>query len=95
MDNKIDDGFRIHGGKENDGDSIQQSRCDIIDQKSHSPHTNKTHCVQHHFVQEQVENGEVRFEYCLTEHMVVDVLTKALSKERHYKLINMFGLETS
>jgi len=27
--------------------------------------------------------------------MVADVLTKALSKERHHKLINMFGLETS
>ncbi len=26
---------------------------------------------------------------------VADVLTKALSKERHHKLINMFGLETS
>jgi hypothetical protein len=51
--------------------------------------------VQHHFVQERIENGEVRFEYCPTEHMVVDVLTKALSKERHHKLINMFGLETS
>jgi len=51
--------------------------------------------VQHHFVRERVENEEVRFEYCLTEHRVVDVLTKALSKERHHKLINMFGLETS
>jgi lipoate-protein ligase A len=51
--------------------------------------------VQHHFVRERVENGEVRFEYCPTEHPVADVLTKALSKERHHKLINMFGLETS
>jgi len=23
MDNKIDDGFKIHGGEENDGDSMQ------------------------------------------------------------------------
>jgi hypothetical protein len=43
MDNKIDDGSRIHGGEENDGDSMRQSRCDIIDQESHAPHTNKTH----------------------------------------------------
>jgi hypothetical protein len=27
--------------------------------------------------------------------MVVDVLTKALFKEQHHKLINMFGLEIS
>jgi aspartate carbamoyltransferase regulatory subunit len=39
--------------------------------------------VQHHFVRERVENGKVRFEYCPMEHMVADVLTKALSKERH------------
>jgi hypothetical protein len=35
------------------------------------------------------------FEYCSTEEMVADVLIKTLPKERHYKLINMFGLETS
>jgi hypothetical protein len=29
------------------------------------------------------------------EHMVADVLTKALSKEWHHKLIKIFGLETS
>jgi len=51
--------------------------------------------VQHHFVRQRVENGKVRFEYCPMEHMVADVLTKALSKERYHKLINMFGLETS
>jgi hypothetical protein len=43
MDNKIDDGFRIHGREKVDGDLMQQSRCDIIDQESHSPRTNKTH----------------------------------------------------
>jgi hypothetical protein len=51
--------------------------------------------VQHHFVRERVENGEVTFEYCSTKDMVVDVLTKALSKERHNKLITMFRLKTS
>jgi hypothetical protein len=51
--------------------------------------------MQHHFVQERVKNGEISFEYCSTEDMVVDVITKALSKERHNKLITMFGLKTS
>ncbi len=51
--------------------------------------------VQHHFVRDRVENGEVTFKYCSMEEMVADVLTKALPKERCYKLINMFGLKTS
>jgi hypothetical protein len=51
--------------------------------------------VQHHFVREQVENGEVMFKYCSMEDMVADVLTKGLSKEGHNKLITMFGLKTS
>ncbi len=95
MDNKIVDRFRIHGGEESDCDSMRQSRCNILT-KNPIHHIRTKHIdVQHHFVREQVENGEVRFEYCPTEHMVADVLTKALSKERHHKLINMFGLETS
>jgi lipoate-protein ligase A len=75
-------------------------RCDnqgvISLTKNPTHHAQTKHIdVQHHFVRERVENGEVRFEYCVTEHMVADVLIKALSKERRHKLINMFGLETS
>jgi hypothetical protein len=75
-------------------------RCDnqgaISLTKNPTQHVQTKHIdVQHHFVREQVENGEVTFEYCSTEDMVVDVLTKALSKERHNKLITMFRLETS
>ncbi len=75
-------------------------RCDnqgaISLTKNPTQHARKKHIdVQHHFVREWVENGEVTFEYCSTKEMVADVLTKALPKERHYKLISMFGLETS
>jgi hypothetical protein len=73
-------------------------RCDnqgaISLTKNPTHHTRTKHIdVQHHFVLAWVENGEVWFEYCPTEHMVADVLTKALSKEWHHKLINMFRLE--
>jgi predicted lipase len=37
--------------------------------------------VQHHFVQKQIENGKIMFEYCSTGDMVVNVFTKALPKE--------------
>jgi predicted lipase len=37
--------------------------------------------VQHDFVREQIENGKVTFEYCLTKDIMADVLRKALPKE--------------
>jgi hypothetical protein len=75
-------------------------RCDnqgaISLTKNPTQHVQTKHIdVQHHFVRERVENGKITFEYCSTEDMVVDMLTKPLSKERHNKLITMFGLETS
>ncbi len=80
MDNKIDDGFRIHGEKK-----MMVIRCDnqgaISLTKNPTHHARTKHIdVQHHFVRKRIENGEVRFEYCPTEHMVADVFTKALSK---------------
>ncbi len=75
-------------------------RCDnqgaISLTKNPTQHAQTKHIdVQHDFLRKQVENGEIRFEYCPMEHMVADVFTKAVSKEQHHKLINMFRLETS
>lgn len=43
--------------------------------------------VQHHFVREKVERRIIGSEYCPTELMVEDMLTKALAKDQHEKLI--------
>jgi hypothetical protein len=52
--------------------------------------------VQHHFVRKWVENGKLMFDYCSMEDIVADVLTKALSKYQHNKLIrSMFKLKIS
>jgi ribosome-interacting GTPase 1 len=61
-------------------------RCDnqgaISLTKNPTQHVRTKHIdVQHHFVQERVENGEVIFEYSSTEDMVADVLMKTLLKE--------------
>jgi transposase InsO family protein len=48
--------------------------------------------VQHHFIREKLEDGEVSLWYCPTEDMVADVLTKALAKVRHEKLTKAMGL---
>jgi kynurenine formamidase len=49
--------------------------------------------VQHHFICEKLESGEINLEYCPTEDMVVDVLTKALAKDRHQQLAKEMGLQ--
>ena len=49
--------------------------------------------IQYHFVRECVENGDIKLEYCPTADMVADALTKALPKERHWKLLEKMGMK--
>ena len=63
---------------------------------AHNPeyHVRTKHIdIQYHFVREQVEKGEIELVYCPTEEMVADQMTKALAKERHWKLCSLMGLE--
>jgi hypothetical protein len=48
--------------------------------------------IQYHFVRNRVENGSTKLEYCPTEEMAADGLTKALRPERHWKLARMMGM---
>ena len=49
--------------------------------------------IQYHFVRDCVEDGRLHLEYCPTEDMVADGLTKALGPEEHRKLAKMMGME--
>jgi hypothetical protein len=51
--------------------------------------------IQYHFIIECVEDGVIDLEYCSTKDMVADVLTKPLTRERHWQLISQMGMETS
>jgi hypothetical protein len=50
--------------------------------------------VQHHFIREKIEDGVIELRYCPTEHMVADVLTKALGRVRHVMLSKAMRLES-
>jgi hypothetical protein len=62
--------------------------------KNPTHHSRTKHIdVQHHFIREKLESGEISLEYCPTEDMVADVLTKALAKDRHQRLSKAMGLQ--
>jgi hypothetical protein len=48
--------------------------------------------VQHHFVREKVARGAIILEFCPTEDMLANVLTKALARERHERLTSNMGI---
>jgi transposase InsO family protein len=61
--------------------------------KNPTHHSRTKHIdVQYHFIREKLELGVIHLEYCPTEHMVADVLTKGLCRDRHQRLVIAFGL---
>ena len=65
----------------------------ILLAKNPTHHSRTKHIdVQHHFIREKLDGGEICLEYCPTQDMVADVLTKALAKERHQMLTKEMGL---
>jgi hypothetical protein len=51
--------------------------------------------IRHHFVREQVAAGTVTLQYVPTENMAADILTKALSRDKHMLLLHMLGLRSA
>jgi len=61
--------------------------------KNPTHHSRTKHIdVQHHFIREKMENGVISMEYCPTELMLADALTKGLAKIRHKDLVRSMGL---
>jgi hypothetical protein len=48
--------------------------------------------VTHHFVRERVARGEVKVEYCPSQDMLADMMTKALPKPQHVDHCKRIGL---
>jgi hypothetical protein len=48
--------------------------------------------VRYHFVRDCVEAGEVRFQYCATENMLAEVLTKPLPEGKFQEWRLLMGV---
>ena len=48
--------------------------------------------IKYHFIREQVKDGTVKLNYCPTEEMTADILTKDLSQDQFVKLRRMTGM---
>jgi hypothetical protein len=61
--------------------------------KNPTHHSRTKHIdIQYHFIREKIEDEVIELQYCPSQHMVADVLTKALPKVRHKLLSEEMGL---
>lgn len=51
--------------------------------------------IRHHFVREVVESGQVVLGHVASDEMPADVLTKALTKPKHVRCVELLGLMMS
>jgi hypothetical protein len=49
--------------------------------------------VQHHSIRKKIENKVLELEYCPTQYIIADIVTKALAKDRRELLSEIMGLE--
>ena len=48
--------------------------------------------IKYHYTRDLINSGEIRLEYCPTEDMVADMLTKAVSQDRLNRLKQICGM---
>ena len=51
--------------------------------------------IRHHFIRDSVEVGDIELQYCATNDMVADVLTKALARDKHEQHNDTLGVRHS
>jgi hypothetical protein len=51
--------------------------------------------VQLQFVRSSIENGTIKLQYCPTDVMLADIMTKALARDKHATLRGLIGMEST
>lgn len=49
--------------------------------------------IQHHYIREVVSSQEIQLQYCSTQKMAADVLTKSLARDKHQHFVQLLGLQ--
>ena len=71
----------------------RQPVCDVNCKESTTiPWSYKHIGIKHHYTWDLINSGEIRLEYCRTEDMVADMLTKAISQVRLNRLKQVCGM---
>ena len=48
--------------------------------------------IKYHFIRDETKKGTINVQYCRTDDMIVDMLTKGLYAEQFVKLRDMMGI---
>ena len=50
--------------------------------------------IKYHFVREKIISNEIRLDYCHTNEMIADALTKPITANQFESLVRMMGMRT-
>jgi hypothetical protein len=82
----------LHKFHQDSGSAItiheDNQNCIALDKNSMTTGRIKHMDMRYHLRRENVESGDIEVQYCATENMFADVLTKPLVSARHNKLCN-------
>src|SRR5205807_1157903 len=51
--------------------------------------------IQLQFVRDSIENGTIKLQYCPTDVILADIMTKALARDKHAAMHKLIGMEST
>jgi hypothetical protein len=69
--------------------------CQAVAEKSINNPRTKHINIKYHWIKDKITDGTIKIQYCPTDKMIADVLTKGLEHIKHNKFTNLLGLRKS
>ena len=62
--------------------------------KNREFHSRSKHIdIKYHFIKEKISDKTINIEYVSTDDMIADILTKAVSRIKHYKALEQLSMK--